>query len=69
MQTDANGNAIVYDVMERHRGAGGPWTKNHGEYTESDRADAACTRLAAAFPEREFRPRKRRGLKATAYAA
>lgn len=67
MQTDATGNAIVYDVYARPRGAGGAWGKDHGEYTEEAAAQRACDRLNAERPDHEHKPRKRRGLKAACY--
>lgn len=67
MQTDANGNAVVWDVYERNRGAGGPWRKNHGEYTSEAAAQAKASQLAAVFPDREWTTRKRRGQKAACY--
>lgn len=67
MQTDANGNAIVYDVYERNRLAKGPWSKNHGEYTTEAAAQAKCDELARVFPDREWKTRKRKGLKRAAY--
>ena len=66
MQSDQNGNAIVWDVYESN---GGPWTKNHGEYPSEEAAQKKCDELAACFPDRSWKPRKRRGMKVACYAA
>lgn len=65
LQEDANGYAIVYDVYERKPGA--KWSKDHGEYLTEEAAQKACDRLAEQWPDSEYKPRRRRGMKATAY--
>lgn len=66
LRTDANGNAIVYDVYVRPR-TGGTWTKDHGEYTTETGAQRVCDRLNEEQPHMEYKPRRRRGMKASLY--
>ncbi len=62
-----DGNVTMYDVYERIKGSNHTWTKDHGEFPSAETAQASCDSLAQRFPNREYKVKSRRGMKAAVY--